>query len=134
MAAYVRTWVSSQAQQEANPMRSSLIYLILVAACSGENNHLSNPFLLPVNALTSTTENMIYNQRRGRVEVAVKSTFNQIIPEIRAGGGPAITTAMEAAGISGQDRPARLIQLRGDIRIYENNPGALITALMVYSS
>ena len=115
-------------------MRSSLIYLIFVAACSGETNDLGNPFLLPVNALTAASENTIYNQRRGRVEVAVKSTFNQIIPEIRAGGGPAITTAMVAAGISGQDRPARLIQLRGDIRIYENNPGALITALMVYSS
>lgn len=115
-------------------MRSSLIYLIFVAACSGEANHLANPFLLPVNAMTSATENTIYNQRRGRVEVAVKSTFNEIIPEIRAGGGPAITSAMEAAGIPTEDRPARLIQLRGDIRIYENNPGALITALMVYSS
>lgn len=115
-------------------MRSSLIFLIFVAGCTGEANHFGNPLLLPVNALTSVTENAIYNERRGRVEVAVKSNFNQIIPEIRAGGGPAISTAMEEAGIPLQERPARLVQLRGDIAIYENNPGALITALMVYSS
>ena len=115
-------------------MRSSLIPLIFVAACTSEENYLTNPFLLPVNALTSATENTIYNQRRGRVEVAVKSSFNQIIPDIRSGGGPAITQAMDAAGISMDERPARLIQLRGDIGIYANNPGALVTALMVYSS
>ena len=115
-------------------MRSSLILLILVAGCSQEANHLGNPLLLPVNALTSATENAVYNQRRGRVEIAVKSTFDQIIPEIRAGGGPAISTAMDEAGIPLQDRPARITQLRGDIGIYENNPGALVTALMVYSS
>ena len=115
-------------------MRSSLIFLIFVAGCTGEANHLGNPLLLPVNALTSVTENAIYNERRGRVEVAVKSNFNQIIPEIRAGGGPTVTEAMEIAGIPLSERPARLIQLQGDIGIYEGNPGALITALMVYSS
>jgi hypothetical protein len=134
MAAYVRRWVLSQAQQEAKIMRSSLILLILLAACSDEANHLGNPFLLPVNALTSATENAIYNQRRGRVEIAVKSTFDQIIPEIQAGGGPAISTAMQEAGIPLQDRPARITQLRGDIAIYDGNPGALVTALMVYGS
>lgn len=115
-------------------MRSSLILLILIAGCTGEANHLGNPLLLPVNALTSATENAIYNQRRAKVEVAVKSTFNQIIPEIRNGGGQALTEAMDAAGVPVAERPARLIQLRGDIWIYENNPGALITALMVYGS
>ena len=115
-------------------MRSSLILLILVAGCTGEANHLGNPLLLPVNVLTSATENAIYNQRRGRVEIAVKSTFDQIIPEIRSGGGQAIFAAMDAAGIPHAERPARLIQLRGEIGIYENNPGALVTALMVYSS
>lgn len=115
-------------------MRSSLILLILVAGCSGEANHLGNPLLLPVNALTSATENAIYNQRRGQVEIAVKSTFNDIIPEIRAGGGPNIVTAMHTAGIPIEEHPARLTQLRGDIGIYDNNPGALVTALMVYGS
>lgn len=115
-------------------MRSTLISLIFLAACSSEANHLGNPLLWPVNALTSATENAIYNERRGRVEIAVKSTFDQIIPEIIAGGGPAISTAMEEAGIPLQDRPARITQLRGDIAIYDGNPGALVTALMVYSS
>jgi hypothetical protein len=41
---------------------------------------------------------------------------------------------METAGIPLQDRPARITQLRGDIAIYDGNPGALVTALMVYGS
>ncbi|MBB5723829.1 hypothetical protein FHS72_003474 [Loktanella ponticola] len=115
-------------------MRISLISLIFIAACSSDANHIGNPLLLPVNALTSMTENAIYTQRRGQVELAVKSTFDQIIPEINSGGGPAISTAMEAAGIPLAERPARLTQLRGDIGLYDANPGALVTALMVYGS
>ena len=115
-------------------MRSSLIFLILVAGCTREANHLGNPLLLPVNALTSVTENAIYNARRGRVEVAVKSRFPEVIADIRAGGGPAVTDAMDIAGIAQAERPARLLQLQGDIGIYEGNPGALVTALMVYGS
>jgi len=115
-------------------MRIPLISLIFLAACSGDANHIGNPLLLPVNALTSATENAIYSQRRGQVEIAVKSSFDRIIPDIRAGGGPAISTAMETAGVPLAERPARITQLRGDIGLYEDNPGALVTALMVYGS
>ena len=115
-------------------MRSAPFFLILVAACSDGPNHLGNPLMWPVNALTNASENAIYNERRGRVEIIVKSGFDQIIPELRAGSGPTLTEAMDAALIPASDRPARITQLQGDVGLYQGNPEALITALMVYGN
>jgi len=134
MAAYVRRCILSQAQQEAKMKRSSLFSLIIVAGCTGEANHLGNPFMLPVNALTSATENAIYNRRRAQVELIVKSDFPAIIPDIQAGGGPILTEAFDTAGVPDQDRPTRIFQLQRDLGLYAGNPGALVTAIMVYSS
>ncbi len=110
----------------------TLIPLALVAACSNEANHLGNPLLLPINGLTTLFENAAYNERRGRVEVLVKSNWPMILNEIDAGGGPTLTQAMDAARIPGEERAARITQLQGDREIYANNPGALIVSLMVY--
>ncbi|MEJ6398907.1 hypothetical protein [Yoonia sp. 208BN28-4] len=115
-------------------MRNYLCLTVFLAGCSGEANHLGNPLLLPVNALTSAAENAIYSQRRGQVELIVKSGFNTIIPDIRAGGGATLSDAMDAALIPEGDRPARITQMQGDIGIYDGNPEALITALMVYGN
>lgn len=70
--------------------------------------------------------------RRGAVELAVKGSFPGILDEIGAGGGPALTRAFDVAGVPLQDRPGRVIQLAGDLGLYEANPGALVTALVVY--
>lgn len=106
--------------------------LILLAACSGEANHLGNPLLLPISGLGTAIENQAYNERRGRVEVIVKTNYPGILDEIGAGGGPALTDAMDAARIPTGDRPARITQLQGDLGLYSGNPGALVVALMVY--
>lgn len=71
-------------------------------------------------------------QRRGAVELAVKGAFPGILGEIEAGGGPSLSRAMDAAGVPAGDRAARLVQLRGDLRLYEANPGALVSALLLY--
>ncbi|EYD73604.1 hypothetical protein Rumeso_04725 [Rubellimicrobium mesophilum DSM 19309] len=71
-------------------------------------------------------------QRRGAVEVAVKSAWPGILGEIEVGSGPNLARAMDAAGVPAQDRTARVIQLRGDLGLYEANPAALTTALMLY--
>ena len=71
-------------------------------------------------------------QRRGTVELAVKSAHPTILDEIEAGGGPNLSRAMDAAGVPVGDRPARVLQLRGDLGLYAANPGALVTALMLY--
>ena len=115
-------------------MRWPLITVLLISACSNAPNHVGSPFLVPTNAITSAAQHAVYNQRRGQVEVFVKSNFTAVIADIRAGGGPILTEAMNSAGVPLNDRPARIIQLRSDIGLYETAPGALITALMVYSS
>ncbi len=71
-------------------------------------------------------------QRRGAVEVAVKGAYPGILDEIEAGSGPNLIRALDAAGVPPGDRPTRVIQLRGDLGLYEANPGALVTALMLY--
>jgi hypothetical protein len=100
--------------------RLAVTALLLVAGCAGG---------LDVPALASPAE----AQRRGAVELAVKSTHPGLLREIEAGGGPAIEAAMDAAGVPPADRPARLAQMRGDLGLYEA-PGALVAALMLYGS
>lgn len=68
----------------------------------------------------------------GAVEVLVKSNHPALIAEIDAGGGPLLTRAFDAAGVPEQDRPARTLQLQGNLGLYDANPGALVTALSVY--
>ncbi|WP_246045502.1 hypothetical protein [Rubellimicrobium roseum] len=97
----------------------ALSALLTVGACAQGLN---------VGALVDPAE----AQRRGAVEVAVKSAYPGLLDEIEAGGGPSIGAAFDAAGVPPQDRPARLLQLRGDLGLYEANPGALVAALMLY--
>ena len=113
-------------------MRPMLFALPVLAACSNEANHLGNPLLLPVSGIGTALENAAYNERRGRVEVIVKTNHAAILDDILAGGGPTLTDAMDAARIPAEDRPARIIQLRSDFGLYQTNPGALVVALMVY--
>jgi hypothetical protein len=109
-----------------------MITLILTTACSTEANHLGNPLLLPVSGISTLVGNAAYNKRRGQVEIIVKSNFDTIKDDIRAGGGPILTKAMDTARIPERDRPARIIQLQSDMGLYNGAPGALVTSLMVY--
>ena len=115
-------------------MRWPLITVLLVTACTQEANHLGNPLLLPVTGISTVIGNAAYEKRRGEVELIVKSNYEAIKTDIRAGGGPVLTKAMDAAGIPMRDRPARILQLQSDIGLYQTTPGALVTALMVYGS
>lgn len=111
-------------------MRSSLILITLLAGCGSGGTFLN----LPANAVTSASENTIYTQRRGAVELVVKSRFANIINDIQSGGGPTLTSAFDAAGVPDQDRATRAFQLNTDIALYASNPGALVNAMMIYSS
>lgn len=116
------------------PMRFPIIAAVFLAACSQEANHLGNPLMLPITGLSTVVGNAAYNKRRGQVEVIVKSNYDAIKDDIRAGGGPVLTKAMDAARISERDRPTRTIQLQSDMGLYAVNPGALVVALMVYGN
>ena len=113
-------------------MRMVLALLTLLAACSNDPNHLGNPLWLPVSGIGTGVENAAYRQRRGQVELIVKSNFDAIVDDINAGGGPILTEAMDAARVPAADRPARILQMQADMGLYAGNPGALIVALMVY--
>lgn len=113
-------------------MRWLVFATVLTSACAQDSGHLGNPLLWPVSGATTLFDNAAYAQRRGTVEVIVKSNFDAIIADIGSGDGPTLTDAMDAAGIPPRDRPARIIQLQSNIGLYQANPGALVTALMVY--
>lgn len=113
-------------------MRWPMIAVLLTAACSQEANHLGNPLLLPLSGISTVFGNAAYEQRRGQVEIIVKSNHQAILENIRAGGGPLLNEAFDSAGVPERDRPTRVIQLQSDLGLYETTPGALVTALMVY--
>ncbi|MGR3463939.1 hypothetical protein [Limimaricola sp.] len=101
-----------------------LVLLAALPACApdtlpGLRTSLSAPFVRD-------------DARRGAVEIAVKADFAAVIADIVAGGGPALERAFDAAGVPQSDRPARRLQLSGDLGLYESNPGALVTALLLW--
>jgi len=113
-------------------MRSALPVFCLLAACSSQGNQLGNPFTAPFTGFATAASTAVYSQRRGAVELFVKTNHPVLIQQINAGGGPTLTEAMNKANIPVEDRPARIVQLQSDLGLYEVNPGALITALMIY--
>tara|TARA_R110002051_G_scaffold57104_11_gene105904 strand:+ start:77 stop:424 length:348 start_codon:yes stop_codon:yes gene_type:complete len=113
-------------------MRNTLFFLALLSGCSNQTNQAGNPVLLPISGLTTIASNAIYSQRRGAVEVLVKSNHPALIDQINAGAGPILSQVLETAEIPVRDRPARIIQLQSNLGLYAANPGALVTALMLY--
>ena len=112
-------------------MRWPLIAVTFLSACAQESNLPGNA-LAPFAGVSSVIGSAAYEKRHGEVEVIVKSNYEAIKGDIRAGGGPVLTKAMDAAGIPERDRPARVIQLQSDMGLYNTTPGALVTALVVY--
>ena len=115
-------------------MHRVLIALSLLSACSTDANHIGYPLMLPVSGIFTGIGNAAYSQRRGQVEIFVKTNHPAIVTDIQNGGGQTVNEAMDIAEIRAGDRPARLIQLKSDIGTYQNSPDALIVALMVYAS
>lgn len=114
-------------------MRFIALGLLPLAACTSGANHLGNPLLLPVSGIATLAQNAVYNERRARVEVLVKSNHEALLEQIVT-GGPLLEAAFDTARVPTSDRPARQIQLAGDIGLYQSSPGALVTALMVYGT
>lgn len=107
--------------------------LMLLGACAQEVNP-GSPMFWPFNVLTTASADPAEQQRRGAVELAVKTGFPSILDEIAAGTGPNLEAALNAARVPMTDRPARVLQLQGDLGLYNDNPGALVTSLLIYGS
>lgn len=80
----------------------------------------------------SAAEQADRDQRRGALEILVKTHTRAILDQIDSGGGPDLQQAYDLAGVPAADRPTRTLQLRSNLGFYEVNPGALVTALRVY--
>lgn len=113
-------------------MRPALILpcLLAVAACGENPVQLFNPFT--GDAITINPQG--YSERRGMVELEVKDRFGEVLANIETGGGPALTRALDAAAVPSDERPARILQLQGDIEVYRGNPDALITQLLLFGA
>jgi hypothetical protein len=111
----------------------ALCALAGLAGCTDGVNPAS-PAFWPFNILTTASTDPAEQQRRGAVELAVKSGFPAILNEINAGSGPNLQAALDAARVPQQDRSARILQLQGDLPLYSDNPGALVTSLLIYGS
>jgi hypothetical protein len=114
--------------------KSAVLSMIFVAACTGEPNHLGNPLSWPTAGIGPAIENGVYGQRRGQVEVFVKSNHPALIADIRAGGGTTLSEAFDIARVPYAIRPAHTLQLQSDLALYSSNIEALIVAIMVVSS
>lgn len=101
-----------------------LILLVALPACAPGALPGLRSTIMPVSAQD--------NARRGAVEIAVKGDFPALLSDIEAGGGPSLERAFDAAGVPVGDRAARRLQLSGDLALYESNPGALVTSLLLW--
>jgi len=110
-----------------------LLFLTFIAGCTGEANHLGNPFLLPINGLGTAIGNAGYNQTRGQVEIFVKSNHPALIADLRAGGGSILTEAFDIANVPQSARAPHTLQLQSNLQLYESNLDALVVAIMVVS-
>jgi len=109
----------------------TLLFPLVAAACTGEANHLGNPFLLPVSAMSAGLQNAAYNDRRGAVEIFVKTNHPALVSDIRAGGGPVLQQVHDLAAIPAAIRPEHTLRLQSDLPLYASNMDALILAIMV---
>ena len=109
-------------------MRNALFFMALLSGCSNQTNQMGTA----LSGLTTIASTPGVSQRRGAVEVLVKSNHPALVDEINAGAGPILSQVMQTARIPLRDRPARIIQLQSNLGLYAANPGALVTALMLY--
>ncbi|MBU2993361.1 hypothetical protein Q4555_00790 [Octadecabacter sp. 1_MG-2023] len=110
------------------------IFLILLSACSTEANHIGNPLLLPIHALGNAASNAAYGQRRGQVEVFVKTNHPALIADLQAGGGTTLSQAFDIANVPVSTRAPHTLQMQSDLALYSNNLDALVVAIMVVSN
>lgn len=110
----------------------ALIALCLTTACTGGANHLGNPILWPIGAVSTGVENATYGAKRRKVSAHVHANFATLIGEIMAGSGSKLAQGMDLARVPNGERAALRALLKSDIAIYQGDPEALVVALMVH--
>jgi hypothetical protein len=134
MRAYLRNLWPCQQETGGSDMRWLMVLAVpgVLAGCA--QGWTPSALMMPGLEIGAASSDPAYAARRGAVELAVKGSWPAIVDEIAAGGGPALTAAMDAAGVPAGDRPTRILQMQQEAASYAANPGALVSALMVYGS
>ncbi|SFQ19551.1 hypothetical protein SAMN05421853_102378 [Roseivivax halotolerans] len=65
-------------------LRPPLLLPLALAACTPAPNHLGNPLLLPVSALTTGAQNAAYNARRAEVKAVLAGTGPAVLHDANA--------------------------------------------------
>jgi len=117
-------------------MRIAIVFAsaLSLAACSSGANHLGNPLLWPVNAVTTGIENSIYDAQRNEVEDYVALNHSELLANIEDGGGPVLRDAFELVQIPPSERGDVIEVMQEDIGILTDNPDHLVVTLMVNSN
>lgn len=115
-------------------MRFLILLPFALAGC--DMGHLGNPLLLPVTAVTTAVGNASYDARRQKVSDYVYAHHRDILADIQAGNGPALTAALKLAKVPPKARPELLARLKQDFAMYKDDtPDArenLVVTLMVH--
>lgn len=107
----------------------------ITAGCSSGPNHIGNPITLPGRAILHSLGEASYKARRARVSRYAAQNLPHIHADIRAGGGPALTQAMDIAGVEPGRRAGLAAELRSDPALYlRPDIEPLVVALMVHSN
>ena len=115
-------------------MRHLLLCLVLLGCSNTDANHVGNPLLLPIGAVTTGIENATYNTRRNRVKAYVVANHDQLKQDAIAGQGPALTEVMKLAKVPTAKQSALLAELRrGIVQYFSNDAEPVVVAIMVHS-
>lgn len=110
-----------------------IIWLGLVLALGGcDMGHLGNPVMWPGMVVGRGIENATYNARRARVSEHVETHQSDILADIRAGGGPALTTGADLARVPPMARPEMIRVMQSDIAKFTPDTPQAREQLMVW--
>lgn len=114
-------------------MRTLTLCLILLGCTNGDANHIGNPLMLPVGAVTTGVENGFYNARRKRVADYIAANKPALRADVIAGTGATLDELYQIAKIPTKNQPALARELsRGQSLYFGEDPEPLVVAVMVH--
>jgi len=115
-------------------MRILLSCCILCGCAGTEANHIGNPLLLPIGAVTTGVENSVYNARRKRVADYVAANHASLRADVLAGEGLVLEGLFKVAKTPKAKQAALLQELyRGQSQYFAGDIEPMVVAVMVHS-
>jgi len=115
-------------------MRTLTLCLVLLGCTNGNANHIGNPLLLPVGAMTTGVENGFYNARRKRVAAYVAANHAALRTDVLAGEGQVLEGLFKVARTPKAKQAALVRELgRGQSQYFGGDIEVMVVAVMVHS-